>query len=117
MWNTADVHIHASMGLCDNKELLPIKNTVRDDWFQNYKSRVLVVLAQIKTDTVTTNSSDQGLNILSVIKFYFETRNFEEMIILSCTVIGMVLSAQKEAFLVGGVYVAGVQRRNNGSSC
>jgi hypothetical protein len=26
-WNTADMHVHACMGLGDSKEFLPIKNT------------------------------------------------------------------------------------------
>jgi hypothetical protein len=51
-----------------------------------------------QTDSVITNHSDQKLKILSGIKFYIETINFEGMVMLSCSIIGMVLLAQNEFF-------------------
>jgi hypothetical protein len=63
-----------------------------------------------QTDSVITNCSDKWLNFLSGIKCYFESMNFDGMIILSCTVIDKVLSAQKEAFFHFGwdSYIVGV---------
>jgi hypothetical protein len=49
-----------------------------------------------QTDSVITNCSDKWLNFLSGIKCHFETMNFDGMIMLSCSVIEKVLSAQKE---------------------
>jgi hypothetical protein len=63
-----------------------------------------------QTDSVITNCSDKWLNFLSGIKCYFESMNFDGMIILSCTVIDKVLSAWKEAFFHFGwdSYIVGV---------
>jgi hypothetical protein len=69
-----------------------------------------------QTDSGITNCSDQGLNILSGIKFYFETMKTEGIIKLSCCIIDIVLQDQNEAFFHcrGSGYIVCVWRRNDG---
>jgi hypothetical protein len=74
------------------------KTQVSDDRSSKPSFYVFVfVLPYIKTDSVITNCSDQGLNILNGIKFCFESVKFEGMIMSFFLVIAVVLSAQKEA--------------------
>jgi hypothetical protein len=76
----------------------PSKTQVSDDRSSKPSFYVFVfVLPYIKTDSVITNCSDQGLNILNGIKFCFESVKFEGMIMSFFLVIAVVLSAQKEA--------------------
>jgi hypothetical protein len=69
-----------------------------------------------QTDSGITNRSDQGLNIWSGIKFYFETMKTEGIIKLSCCIIDIVLPAQNEAFFHcrGSGYIVWVWRRSDG---
>jgi hypothetical protein len=63
----------------------------------NFPVICLIVLIQIKTESVITNCSNQGLNILSDIKFYFELINSEGMVILGFFVISVVNQSRKKA--------------------
>jgi hypothetical protein len=62
----------------------------------NFPVICLIVLIQIKTESVITNCSNQGLNILSDIKFYFELINSEGMVILVFFVISVVNQSRKK---------------------
>jgi hypothetical protein len=76
----------------------------------NFPVICLIVLIQIKTESVITNCSNQGLNILSDIKFYFELINSEGMVILVFFVISVVNQSRKKACF----FSAGAQIRNYG---
>jgi hypothetical protein len=81
------------------------KTQVSDDRSSKPSFYVFVfVLPYIKTDSVITNCSDQGLNILNGIKFCFESVKFEGMIISFFLVIAVILTPRKKhRFLFSGI--------------
>jgi hypothetical protein len=97
-----------------SQNFCPSKTQVSDDCNPKPSFHVFVfVLPYIKTDSVITNCSDWGLNILSALKNFLNPWNFRERLYNSSLLLQWFCQPRKkQRFLF-----ADIQRRNNGPLC